>query len=1019
MKKRLWIAICTVAVMTASPAIVAPVDAYAAEPTVQYGNQSSVVKSLQEDLHKLGYFNGPDTGYFGSETLAAVKSFQKAQKLTTDGIVGSHTWSAIDSAMAASKSSSTSTSGDSSDKSSDTSSGTSSGQSSGKTSSQSSGQSSNQSGDSTSNQKSSNGNSPSDYGLAEKSIIVDGKSVTSIWSLVHGGTTYMPVDSMIQMLGDLHLVSKWSNENWDITIPSTYKIDMTHIHLPNGSATISINGTTVMRVPPVSNRDPNNLSAMTDYLPIYDVQLVLARAGFQSKWNGKAWSITTPAGVEAPPPTTSPATDGLTSKSIVLNGKPLSPIMSMVHGGTTYMPVNSMIQMLTNLNIQGKWSGGVWSMTLPSYDPIDVSNIKLQNGTSTITLNGTTVMRATSITYRDPNNVNATTDYWPIYDVQLALARAGVQSKWDGKTWTLTAKLTGYTTYDKTGKQLSSYPTEAAAQSAIANLPGATVHDPTGAVVYTEPDFEAFAGPGDPAQDFISLTAATQAVSSDANGYVVDALKNTVVQQPSNYYYLNSAGSWTSSAYGWQGTVSPTFAQPGAVYLVSDTGNSPYLNQFFLLSQNGQYVGKSVGVFEDPFRTVDLRFPSPATVTGSQIDSWLGENNSPLQGLGSAMVMAQNTYGTNATYLLAHAIEETGWGRSQIAQQKNNLYGYGAYDSNPGPDAGVFPSNEYAVIFQAWEVRNNYLNPGSSHFYNSPTLDGMNEYYATGHTWSTTIAALMSQFVAQTDGSIGSYMQYTPANAVAAPSSTQEPVYQMNGATGTILQNPYTNLPVYPGPTVGGTFIFPGPLSSGSVGPAVMQLQQALNQNGANPVLTVDGGYGPLTQAAVAAYQTAHHLPVTGVCTLDVWTSLFPTSGQSGGVPTLPVGTPVMIDEMEQGMDGNFVTEWYHIRAGSVSGWVDSSYVQLTNVYRAMATSGSSIPVYGAEATAETPIMTLHSGDFVVAANPKPDANGFIQVQLVNQMSGATYTNQGQPVTGYISANTAQLATLSASSGTS
>ena len=53
------------------------------------------VKTLQKKLKKLGYYTGSIDGSFGSLTDAAVRKFQKACKLTVDGIVGPKTRAAL------------------------------------------------------------------------------------------------------------------------------------------------------------------------------------------------------------------------------------------------------------------------------------------------------------------------------------------------------------------------------------------------------------------------------------------------------------------------------------------------------------------------------------------------------------------------------------------------------------------------------------------------------------------------------------------------------------------------------------------------------------------------------------------------------------------------------------------------------------------------------------------------------------------------------------------------------------
>lgn len=59
------------------------------------GGSGSLVSQLQEDLASLGYFNGTNTGYFGSVTEDAVIRFQRDVGITADGRVGPATQEAI------------------------------------------------------------------------------------------------------------------------------------------------------------------------------------------------------------------------------------------------------------------------------------------------------------------------------------------------------------------------------------------------------------------------------------------------------------------------------------------------------------------------------------------------------------------------------------------------------------------------------------------------------------------------------------------------------------------------------------------------------------------------------------------------------------------------------------------------------------------------------------------------------------------------------------------------------------
>lgn len=59
------------------------------------GSVGREVTSIQNVLKKQGYYTGKVDGIFGSKTLAAVKSFQRANGLKVDGIAGPQTLKAL------------------------------------------------------------------------------------------------------------------------------------------------------------------------------------------------------------------------------------------------------------------------------------------------------------------------------------------------------------------------------------------------------------------------------------------------------------------------------------------------------------------------------------------------------------------------------------------------------------------------------------------------------------------------------------------------------------------------------------------------------------------------------------------------------------------------------------------------------------------------------------------------------------------------------------------------------------
>lgn len=71
-----------------------------ASGALQEGSHGTAVKTLQEQLHKLGFATGKADGTFGPQTKAAVEKFQGKHHLESDGVVGPKTEAALKKALA-------------------------------------------------------------------------------------------------------------------------------------------------------------------------------------------------------------------------------------------------------------------------------------------------------------------------------------------------------------------------------------------------------------------------------------------------------------------------------------------------------------------------------------------------------------------------------------------------------------------------------------------------------------------------------------------------------------------------------------------------------------------------------------------------------------------------------------------------------------------------------------------------------------------------------------------------------
>lgn len=82
---------------------------------LKQGSRGDSVKTVQQKLIRWGYLKGSADGIFGAKTKAAVIAFQKKNRLTADGIIGTRTAQALGISLSGTTSSSSSSSASSTD----------------------------------------------------------------------------------------------------------------------------------------------------------------------------------------------------------------------------------------------------------------------------------------------------------------------------------------------------------------------------------------------------------------------------------------------------------------------------------------------------------------------------------------------------------------------------------------------------------------------------------------------------------------------------------------------------------------------------------------------------------------------------------------------------------------------------------------------------------------------------------------------------------------------------------------
>ena len=184
---------------------------------------------------------------------------------------------------------------------------------------------------------------------------------------------------------------------------------------------------------------------------------------------------------------------------------------------------------------------------------------------------------------------------------------------------------------------------------------------------------------------------------------------------------------------------------------------SPYTKVMVASHNANMQVGKSYysadginfGTFklDHPFQFSNLKSRTNYTAADiNRLYSIMGASDSKLAGKGATFKAAEQRYGVNALYLVAHSALESAWGRSKIAKDKNNFFGISAYDDSPYTSATKFDNVDSGILGAARWINSRYLhNSGypANGAYLGNKAGGMNVNYATAPYWGESIASIM------------------------------------------------------------------------------------------------------------------------------------------------------------------------------------------------------------------------------------------------------------------------------------
>lgn len=217
------------------------------------------------------------------------------------------------------------------------------------------------------------------------------------------------------------------------------------------------------------------------------------------------------------------------------------------------------------------------------------------------------------------------------------------------------------------------------------------------------------------------------------------------------YHYIsyNMTDLNDNNGYSIRIGKAPNFLVPGieyysydGIYFYSGTTKLDGLNKLVTDLKNG--TNSNAVNYDNPHYNYYgyLPFRTKSNYTAEELNYFINNNTedySKLRGIGQALIDAQDKYGVNPVLALGVAINESNWGKSSIAQEKNNLFGINAVDSNPGESADEFATPGDSVIeFCKNYISRGYADPADWRYYGGYLGNkalGANVKYASDPYW--------------------------------------------------------------------------------------------------------------------------------------------------------------------------------------------------------------------------------------------------------------------------------------------
>ncbi len=250
--------------------------------------------------------------------------------------------------------------------------------------------------------------------------------------------------------------------------------------------------------------------------------------------------------------------------------------------------------------------------------------------------------------------------------------------------------------------------------------------------------------------DIVSVTSDELTVYIEPNE---ESDKMTKLKRDDSLKILKINGDWFYISFqniqGWVKKESTKYQYVGPEVINKTQQSNKSSNSSSNLGTSGNNVNGTAKIKSLSF---DMKLNEPSGLSLEQFQKILKDSkdvNNIFSQNAQYFYYIEKQYNINGVFVAAIGIHESAWGTSKIALSKKNLFGYGAYDSNPYNGAYIFSDYSESIDLLARVLVKYYLNPKGTSiysgekavgtYYSSPNLTGVNRKYATDKNWANAV----------------------------------------------------------------------------------------------------------------------------------------------------------------------------------------------------------------------------------------------------------------------------------------